>query len=286
MSKLDDFLIGAHTSAAGGVHHALLEGKQIGATTIQLFTANQRRWLSKPIEEAEVERWIQTMHDTGLSHIMSHDSYLINLGSPDPDSLEKSRLAFQDEIRRCLQLKITYLNFHPGAALKNSSQACLDIICESLYLMEDLLANSSLRLLLEATAGQGSAVGYRFEELAYIIGKLEKRLRIGVCIDTCHIFSAGYDLRTPEACDATLKEFDHIVGLKHLYAFHLNDSMKGLGSRVDRHAPLGEGHIGSECFKFLMQDPRVRHIPKYLETPQGPPLWKKEIAMLKKFASE
>lgn len=282
----DKLLIGAHTSAAGGAHHALLEGKKIGATTVQLFTANQRRWLSKAIGQAEIELWEQTLADTGLSQIMSHDSYLINLGSPDPDSLEKSRQAFRDEISRCLQLKITYLNFHPGAALKDSSKQCLDHICDSLFLMEDLLANGSLRLLLETTAGQGSSVGCRFEELAYIIHKLEKRIRIGVCIDTCHIFAAGYDLRTRQACDATLKEFDQVIGLKHLFAFHLNDSMKELGSRVDRHAPLGEGKIGLECFKFLMSDRRVRDIPKYLETPQGPPLWEKEIAMLREFAKK
>lgn len=279
----EKILIGAHTSAAGGAFNALLEGVQIGATTIQLFTANQKRWLGKPLDQNAIEQWQETLQKTGLSHIMSHDSYLINLGSPDPEGFSKSREAFKEEILRCLQLGITYLNFHPGAALKESPQNCLDRICENLKTFEELLGKNKLRLLLEVTAGQGTAVGYRFEQIAYLIEKLHHRLPIGVCIDTCHAFVAGYDLRTAEACDATLKEFDTVVGLKHLYAFHLNDSLKSLGSRVDRHAPLGLGTIGIECFKFLMKDPRTRHLPKYLETPGGPALWEKEIALLKSF---
>lgn len=282
----EELLIGAHTSAAGGVHHALLQGKEIGATTIQLFTANQRRWESKPIPELEVELWQQALQETGLKQIMSHDSYLINLGAPDQENLEKSRKAFEEEIKRCIQLGITYLNFHPGAAIKESAETCLNCIYESLIRYEDLLSTTPLRLLLEMTAGQGSAVGHRFEQIAYLIEKLERRMKIGVCIDTCHIFVAGYDITTAEKCDAVLKEFDHIIGLQHLYAFHLNDSLKGLGTRVDRHKPLGEGTIGIECFKFLMQDPRTRHLPKYLETPDGPPLWIKEIAKLREFAKE
>lgn len=281
-----ELLIGAHTSIAGGPFHALLEGREIGATTIQMFTANQRRWDSKAIDQDNIIRWQQTLKETGLSHIMSHDSYLINLGAPDADILKKSRHAFREEVTRCIQLGVTYLNFHPGSALTDDRERCMDRICESVLEVEDLLGNSPLRLLLEATAGQGSVVGCRFEELAYLIKKLDKRVRIGVCIDTCHIFAAGYDLRTAEACDSTFKEFDKVVGLNHLYAFHLNDSVKGLGSRIDRHAPLGKGEIGIECFKFLMQDTRTRHLPKYLETPDGPPLWKEEIAMLKKFGEE
>lgn len=277
-------LIGAHTSIAGALSNALLEGQKIGATTIQIFTANQRRWDSKPLDQKTVELWHKTRHETGIETVMSHDSYLINLGCPDCGNLEKSRNTFKEEILRCLQLGITYLNFHPGAYLNDTPEKCLDCICDSLYLVEDLFAKSNLRLLLETTAGQGSAVGYRFEEIAYLIEKLKHRLPIGVCIDTCHIFVAGYDLRTAEACDLTLKEFDRIVGLKHLYAFHLNDSIKGLGSRVDRHQPLGTGAIGMECFKFLMQDPRTRHLPKYLETPGGLELWEKEITMLRSFA--
>lgn len=285
--KLDDpadLLIGAHTSAAGGAFNALLEGKQIGATTIQLFTANQKRWLSKPIESEALRKWKEALKETEIQQVMSHDSYLINLGAPNPENLQKSLIAFREEIQRCKQLGLTFLNFHPGSALDSDPQQCLDMIVNSLLHVKDLVDDSSLRLLLEATAGQGSSVGYSFEHLAYLIEKVSTQLPIGVCLDTCHIFVAGYDLRTPEACENTLKEFDRVVGLQHLYAFHLNDSVKGVGSRVDRHAALGEGMIGLDCFRFLMTDPRTRHLPKYLETPGGPPLWEKEIRMLREFA--
>lgn len=281
----EQLLIGAHTSAAGGAYNALLEGKEIGATTIQLFTANQKRWNNKPIEPEAIETWQATLEETGLKEIMSHDSYLINLGCPNEENLHKSRQAFSEEILRCHQLNITYLNFHPGAALDGTVEACLDTIVESLLSLEKQISQGKTKILLEATAGQGSAVGHRFEHLAYIIDKVHKKIPIGVCIDTCHIFAAGYDLRTAHACDATLKEFDKVVGLTYLNAFHLNDSVKGLGSRVDRHAILGGGEIGLECFKFLMNDPRTRHVPKYLETPEGPDRWKVEIAMLRDFAS-
>jgi deoxyribonuclease IV len=277
-------LIGAHTSIAGGIHLALTRGVEIGATTIQIFTSNQRQWKGHPIEPAALDLWKTTLKETGLKNIMSHDSYLINLGSPDPENLQKSRHAFVQEIQRCLQLELSYLNFHPGAALKEPIESCLNRIVENLLEVAPLLEDSSLHLLLEATAGQGSTVGCRFEELAYIINAVKHKLRIGVCIDTCHIFVAGYDIRTAAACDHTLKEFDRIVGLQYLQAFHLNDSMKGLGSRVDRHAPLGKGEIGWECFKYLMTDPRTKNLPKYLETPEGPEGWIKEISILKQYA--
>jgi deoxyribonuclease-4 len=278
-------LIGAHTSAAGGAHNALLEGKEIGATTVQLFTRNQKRWESPKLTEEEITLFRQTLEETGLSHIMSHDSYLINLGCPNPDNLIKSRKAFEAELIRCQQLGISYLNFHPGAALSSSEEECLNTIVESLSLLEKLASQGNVRLLLETTAGQGSAVGHRFEHLAYIIEHLHRKIPIGVCIDTCHIFAAGYDIRTKESLDHTLKEFDRIVGLKHLFAFHLNDSIKPLASRVDRHAPLGKGEIGLECFEHLMQNSHTRDLPKYLETPDGPDLWRHEIQLLKKFAS-
>jgi len=274
-------LIGAHTSAAGGVHNAILEGARIGATTVQLFTSNQKRWQSKPISESDIGLWKAALEETGLRQIMSHDSYLINLGSPNPELLQKSRDAFAAEAERCVQLGISYLNFHPGAHLKEGVEACMDRIVESLLLVKPILARGNTRLLLESTAGQGSAIGARFEELGYILEKVEKQIPVGVCIDTCHVFVAGYDIRTPEAWDKTLKEFDQKVGLRHLFAFHINDSVKDLGSRVDRHAHLGKGTIGLEAFKFLMQDPRTRLLPKYLETPEGPPVWIKEIQLLR-----
>jgi len=281
--KAQKFLIGAHTSAAGGVQNALYEGKEIGATTIQLFTSNQRQWNAKPLAQETINAWQKAIQETGIQDVMSHDSYLINLGAPDPENLRKSREAFRLEIERCLQLGVTYLNFHPGAAIDRDPQECLDRIVESLLIYEPLLEGSSLRVLLENTAGQGSTVGWQFEQLSYIVEKVKHRIPVGICLDTCHLFAAGYDLGTATACDMTFKEFDRIVGLKHLYAFHMNDSAKGLGSRVDRHQPLGKGLIGIECFKFLMNDSRTQTLPKYLETPEGPPLWKVEIQMLRDF---
>ncbi len=280
----DELLIGAHCSAAGGVFNALLEGKEIGATTIQLFTANQRTWKSKPLEQKTIDRWHETLKETGLRKIMSHDSYLINLGSPSPEGLEKSRAAFRLEVERCQALKIDYLNFHPGAALKESADACLDRIVESLLELEPLVNGGPTRLVLETTAGQGSNVGWKFEHLGYIVDRVKAKVPIGVCIDTCHIFAAGYDIRTPKAWNETLDTFDELIGLEYLYGFHVNDSLKGLGSRVDRHKPLGEGEIGIDSFRFLMQSERTRLIPKYLETPGGPSLWVNEIQRLRDFA--
>lgn len=283
-TKAQSLPIGAHVSAAGGVFNALKNGQTIGATCIQLFTSNQKQWISKPITPEVVQLWEDNLKGTGIKHVMSHDSYLINLGCPESGNLEKSRIAFRQELERCIQLKIDYLNFHPGAALKEDPQRCLDVISESLLQYQDLMDKGDTRLLLESTAGQGSALGHRFEHLGYIIKKVENKIRIGVCIDTCHAFAAGYDIRTPQGWDATLNEFDKVVGLKHLYAFHVNDSAKDFGTRVDRHADIGKGKIGLESFKFLMQDPRTRELPKYLETPTGPEVWEQEIALLRSFA--
>ncbi|MBM3197853.1 MAG: deoxyribonuclease IV, partial [Chlamydiae bacterium] len=192
-------LLGAHTSTAGGLHHALLEGKDIGATTVQLFTRNQRQWVSKPLQEEEVSLFQQTLQKTGLSHIMSHSSYLINLGCPHTENLQKSRKAFKEEIIRCQQLGITYLNFHPGAALEAPVEQCLQTIIESLEEVAPLVQTGTTRLLLETTAGQGSVVGHTFEQLACLLEPLHKKMALGICIDTCHIFAAGYDLRTKQA---------------------------------------------------------------------------------------
>ncbi|MCC5831980.1 MAG: deoxyribonuclease IV [Chlamydiales bacterium] len=280
----DQLLIGAHTSAAGGAHNALIEGNSIGATTVQLFTANQRQWRGKPLTNQGIEQFRETMGATGLRAIMSHASYLINLGSPNEENRQKSIKAFYEEVERCRALGIAYMNFHPGAALDDSREACLDRIVEGMLEVEDICTSDGTRLLLETTAGQGSTVGATFEELAYILDKTKERLPVGVCIDTCHIFVAGYDIRTSDGWQKTLKSFDKIIGLEHLHAFHLNDSLKGFNSRRDRHAPLGEGEIGLESFKFLMRSELTREVPKYMETPGGPPLWEKEISMLREFA--
>jgi deoxyribonuclease IV len=273
--------IGAHTSAAGGLHNALLAGASIGATTVQMFTRNQRTWKDKDLTDIEIQQWRAAMEETGLTDVMSHNSYLINLGSHKEEMLAKSREAFRKEIQRCTALEISYLVFHPGSALESPREQCLDTIAESLMMMKDVCAGNTTRLLLETTAGQGTNVGSSFEEIAYIIDKVKMEIPIGVCIDTCHIFAAGYDIRTEERWEDTLKAFDDTIGIQHLYAFHLNDSMKPFGSRKDRHAPLGEGEIGMECFEVMMHHPLMRDIPKYLETPGGPDLWKKEIQLLK-----
>ena len=277
-------LIGAHTSASGGSFHALEEGFEIGATTIQLFTSNQKQWKGRHISEEERNRFIELKKTSGIHVVMSHDSYLINLGAVDPLILTKSRKAFKEELERCHYLEIDFLNFHPGAYTTGTEEKCLDMIVESLLELAPLAKEGKTRLLLETTAGQGTCVGYSFEQIGYILKQTRSHLPMGVCIDTCHIFAAGYDISTHKGWDKTLEAFDHHIGLKSLYAFHLNDSKHPLGSRKDRHENLGKGCIGIDSFEFLMTDPRVKHLPKYLETPNGETFWKKEIELLKRFA--
>lgn len=280
----DHLLIGAHTSTAGGLHHALLQGQEIGATTIQIFTSNQKQWKGRKITDEILSLWKETKEKTGLKKIMSHDSYLINLGSPNKEILDKSLEAFSSEIKRCQALEIDFLNFHPGAATTSTAEKCLKQIVKSLKTFENLCAKGSPRLLLETTAGQGSSIGHCFEQLSYILQETKNFLPMGICIDTCHIFAAGYDIREKKDWENTLKEFDKIIGLKHLYAFHLNDSKTSLHSRTDRHEHLGKGKIGLQAFRFVMKHPKLRKIPKYLETPKNLAVWKKEIALLRKFA--
>lgn len=280
----EKLLIGAHTSTAGGLENALLEGQEIGATTIQLFTSNQKQWQGRVITDEMAQLFLETQEATGIQKVMSHSSYLINLGSPKEDLLKKSQATFHKEIERCHALNLDFLNFHPGAATGSSLDECLEQIIISLLKFEALCDKGPTRLLLETTAGQGTSVGHEFEHLATIIEGVKGAIPIGVCIDTCHIFAAGYDIRTKEAWDETLKEFDEVIGLQHLYAFHLNDSMKPFDSRRDRHAHLGEGEIGLEAFQVVMTHPKLRDLPKYLETPKGIPVWTDEIALLRKFA--
>ena len=280
----EKLLIGAHTSTAGGVHNALLKGQDIGATTIQLFTSNQKQWNGRVFSEDDLAIWKETLRSSGITDIMSHDSYLINLGSNKNELLAKSRKAFREEIERCLQLGLTYMNFHPGAATGDTDENCLDRIVESLLILQPLMENQPLRLLIEATAGQGSTMGHRFEHLDYIISRVKDKVPIGVCIDTCHIFAGGYDIRDEAGWESVIEEFDRVVGWEHLYAFHVNDSQHGLGSRKDRHANLGKGEIGMKCFEVMMTHPKLQEIPKYLETPNGELMWKDEISMLRSFA--
>lgn len=287
MSKTrpEKLLIGAHTSAAGGPHQAILKAEKIGATTFQLFTSNQKQWHGKSISDEEAEKFLELKDRYNMQKIMSHGSYLINLGSVKEDLLEKSRKAFIREIERCHKLDISYLNFHPGAYTTGTLEQSLELIVESLLSFESHCQKGSTRLLLETTAGQGSSIGHDFQQLGHILHNVKEKIPIGVCIDTCHIFAAGYDIRTFETWNNTLEEFDKHIGLKHLYAFHLNDSKYDLGLKKDRHANIGHGMIGMNCFEFLMTDPRVNHIPKYLETPNGETFWEEEIALLKELAT-
>lgn len=278
-------LIGAHTSAAGGAYKALIHGQSIGATAIQLFTANQKTWNAKPLSDDAIHRWEEAKLQSGIKKTMSHDSYLINLGSPNEEVLYKSRKLFSEELLRCQQLNIDYLNFHPGAATTGTREECLDTIVQSLLNIAPEVNRGHTRLLIETTAGQGTTVGWQFEDLGYLIDRTKNALPIGVCIDTCHSFSAGYDIRTLEGWENALQIFEKTVGLSHLYALHLNDSLKPFGSRRDRHAHLGEGEIGIECFKVCATHPKLRHLMMILETPH-PERWSDEIALLNSFAKE
>lgn len=279
-------LLGAHTSAAGGPANALLEGATIGATMVQLFTANQRRWEHPPLAATAVEAFKQTKERLGMEQLMSHASYLLNLGSPLPEGRTKSCHALAQEISRCQALGITLLNFHPGAALQGSREACLEHVVASMCSMAPHLPDGRVTLLIEMTAGQGSNVGCTLEEVAYLVTHTKGKVPVGVCVDTCHIFVAGYDVRTPQGWDTFLAAFGQQVGMSYLHAFHLNDAKHPCGTRKDRHAPLGEGTIGKESFRYLMRHPATRSLPKVLETPGGPPVWTRELRELTHWGRE
>ncbi|WP_428738168.1 deoxyribonuclease IV [Sulfurimonas sp.] len=288
--------VGAHTSASGGVFNAIINAEAIGAKAFALFTKNQKRWDAKPFDAKTLDTWFDTLEKSGIQpkHILPHDSYLINLGHPETDKLEKSREAFIDEMQRCEILGLDRLNFHPGSHLVKLSakekkdieyitkveNECLDVIAESINIALD--KTSGVRAVIENTAGQGSNLGYKFEHLARIIEKVEDKSRVGVCIDTCHMFTAGYDIRTRETYDKTWSSFGEIVGFEYLSGMHINDSKPPLGSRVDRHHSLGKGEIGLDAFRFIMNDERMDDIPLILETIDET-IWKDEIAMLYSF---
>lgn len=272
--------IGAHVAVDGGVASAPVNAHEIGAQAFALFTRNPSRWKSEPLLPSEIELFKSNCEKFGYKpeHILPHDSFLINLGAKDPKKLFLSRTAFLDEMQRCEQLGLTMLNFHPGSHLNEmSEQECLDRIASSIN--KTLEVTNGVKAVIENTAGQGSNLGFAFEQLAYIIERIEDKSRIGVCIDSCHAYSAGYDLATAEGYEQTWKEFDDTIGMRYLSAMHINDSKKGLGSRVDRHETMGNGTLGSKFFEMLMADPRMDNIPLILETPD-PTLWKAEIAAL------
>ncbi|WP_323667142.1 deoxyribonuclease IV [Pectobacterium punjabense] len=273
--------IGAHVSAAGGVDQAVIRAHEIKATAFALFTKNQRQWQAAALSTEVIDRFKAACEQYAYApaQILPHDSYLINLGHPDSEALEKSRIAFIDEMSRCQQLGLSLLNFHPGSHLKQIEEAdCLARIAESINIA--LAETDRVTAVIENTAGQGSNLGFRFEHLAAIIDGVEDKSRVGVCIDTCHAFAGGYDLRTEADCAATFAEFDRIVGFRYLRGMHLNDAKSAFGSRVDRHHSLGEGNIGKTAFSYIMKDPRFDGIPMILET-VNPDIWADEIAWLK-----
>jgi len=287
--------VGAHVSASGGVENAPLNAMKIGAKAFALFTKNQRQWVAKPLTQASIDAFKANLEKSGISprHVLPHDSYLINLGHPEAEKLEKSREAFIDELQRCAQLGLDKLNFHPGShlvkipkkdpmyeeKLLEAEQHCLDVIAESMNLAIEATADTDVKLVIENTAGQGSNLGYKFEHLAYLIDKVKEKSRVGVCLDTCHTFTAGYDLRTRQAYDETMDTFERIVGFKYLMGMHINDSKPPLGSKVDRHQSLGLGEIGWDAFRFIMNDPRMDDMPLILET-INEEIWPEEIKAL------
>ena len=275
--------IGAHVSASGGVYKAVANAVAIGANAFALFTKNQMRWTDAPLTERDIVKFKEECSKHGFSpyQILPHDSYLINLGSPKADGLQKSREAFLDEMKRCEQLGLIYLNFHPGSTLKEVSiDECLKTIAESINIALD--KTNGVTAVIENTAGQGSNLGYEFEHLAAIIDKVEDKSRVGVCIDTAHSFAAGYDISTEDGFKDVFEKFNEVVGFNYLKGMHINDSKKGLGSHVDRHESIGKGVIGITPFKMIMQDDRFNGIPLVLETPDTA-IWAEEIAMLRSF---
>ena len=273
--------IGPHVSASGGVENAPLNAMAVGANAFALFTKNQRQWVSAPLTGKSIAQFKDNCNNGGFdaSYIMPHDSYLINLGNPDEEAIQKSRAAFIDEMQRCEQLGLKMLNFHPGSHLnKISVEQCLDEIAANINLA--LEKTSGVTAVIENTAGQGSNVGNRFEEIRYIIDRVNDKSRVGVCIDTCHTYSAGYDIVNDY--DGVFDEFERIVGFQYLKGIHLNDTKKPLGSRVDRHESIGLGLLGMDFFKRFMKDPRFDNMPIVLETPDES-RWAEEIALLRSF---
>ncbi len=278
--------VGAHVSSAGGVENAVLNANKIGAKGFALFTKNQRQWFAKPLEEKHINKFKEYCEEFGYTSdmILPHDSYLINLGHPEIEKREKSLDSFVDELKRCEILGLKYLNFHPGSHLKKiSEEECLNNIATSMN--SAIKETESCQLVMECTAGQGSNLGFKFEQLAYIISKVEDKSRVGVCLDTAHMFAAGYDIRTKETYEETMKNFEEIIGFEYLKGMHINDSKAKFNSHVDRHNSLGKGEIGIDAFKFIMRDERIDNIPLILET-IDPEIWNQEIELLYSFVEK
>lgn len=264
----DNVLLGAHMSVAGGVDKAILRGEKLGCTTIQMFTKNNNQWKSKPFSENEIEKFILLSRKSNINPIFAHTSYLINLASHNKINFRKSYESLIDEMQRCEILKIPYLVMHPGSTLGKDVKTGINIISDALNKIFSEKKESMLMICLETTAGQGYNIGYRFEQIAEIIEKTSEENRLGVCLDTCHIFAAGYDIRDEKSYNKTFREFDTIIGIKRLKIIHINDSKRELGSRVDRHEHIGKGLIGVKAFDLIMNDRKLKSIPKILETPK------------------
>ena len=288
-SKTDprpDPLVGAHESIAGGIHTAFERAERAGCRSLQVFTKNASRWQAKPLSDEDIANYKTAASKSTIAPVIAHDSYLINLCAADRLILRKSREAFIDELRRCEALGIPYLNFHPGAHMGAGEAAGLRLMIESLNHSHDRTDGARVLSVVETTAGQGTVLGHRFEQLAAIIDGVEDRERVGVCIDTCHIFAAGYDISKRDGYEGTLRAFDQIVGLKKLVAIHMNDSKAPLGSHIDRHEHIGKGKIGREGFRYIMKDDRLLKVPKILETPKGEDLKedRMNLALLRRLA--
>jgi deoxyribonuclease-4 len=279
-------LIGAHMSIAGGVYNSLTFGKELGCTTIQIFTKNNNQWKAKELTGEDVKKFKENQKKTGISPVVGHNGYLINLASPKEAIYRQSLDSMLIELKRAELLALPYLVIHPGSHLGTGEKAGIKKIARSIDWLHRETKGFRVKICLETTAGQGSAIGFRFEQIAEIIERVKENQRLGVCYDTCHTFAAGYDIRTKTSYESTFKEFDKLIGLEKLKVFHMNDSMKDLNSRVDRHQHIGEGKIGLEGFRLLMNDPRWEKIPKILETPKegGTEKDKKNLNVLRKLA--
>jgi len=262
-------LLGAHTSINGGVSNAVDLAEKLKFTAMQIFTKNNNRWIAKPLNDEEISKYKTKLAASNIQFVVAHDCYLINLCARDEILLVKSRNSYIDELQRCEQLGIPHLNFHPGAHLGIGEEDGIKLIAESLNIAHQKTPGFKVTSMLETTAGQGTSIGYKFDHLRKIIDLIDDNERMTVCIDTAHIFAAGYDIKNPINYDRVIKEFDSIIGLGRLKCFHMNDSKKQLGSKVDRHENIGEGFIGLEGFRNIMNDNRIKHVPKILETPKG-----------------
>ncbi len=261
-------LLGAHMSIAGGLDQAIIQADQIGCTAVQFFSKSNRQWYAKPLTSANITQFKKTVDSSSIQATIIHASYLINIGSPDQQTSSRATAALQDELIRAEQLAVDYLVFHPGSHKQEGETACLDRIAHNINLILSQVEAGTTKLLLETMAGQGSSVGHTFEQLAYIYQTIEQKDRVGICLDTCHVFAAGYDISFRAGYEQVLASFDTIIGLDKLHTIHINDSKKPFGSHVDRHEHIGKGALGPEPFRYIFNDKRLAHIPKILETPK------------------